>query len=83
MPSGNSYGCGGTLVSLEAVRRFPHCRFNPLHAHFCPPLLRSPTVRNLVVGYEFPATSKREITAEGPGQRVREVGDFHYLDLTR
>ena len=44
-----------------------------LHAHFCPPLLRSATVRKFMVGYELLASPQRDITAESAASRLREV----------
>jgi UDPglucose--hexose-1-phosphate uridylyltransferase len=43
-----------------------------LHAHFYPPLLRSPTVRKFLVGYEMLAQPQRDITAEDAAARLRE-----------
>ena len=44
-----------------------------LHAHFCPPLLRSATVRKFLVGYEMLATPQRDLTAELAAERLRAV----------
>lgn len=35
-----------------------------LHALYCPPLLRSATVKKFMVGYEMLAQSQRDLTAE-------------------
>ena len=43
-----------------------------LHMHFFPLLLRSATVRKLLVGYEMLAESQRELTAEAAA-RLREA----------
>jgi UDPglucose--hexose-1-phosphate uridylyltransferase len=50
----------------------PHEEWH-LHAHFCPPLLRSATVRKFMVGYELLATPQRDITPESAAARLREV----------
>jgi UDPglucose--hexose-1-phosphate uridylyltransferase len=42
-----------------------------LHAHFYPPLLRSPTVRKFLVGYEMLAGVQRDITPEAAAGRLR------------
>ncbi|CUU55542.1 UDPglucose--hexose-1-phosphate uridylyltransferase [Parafrankia irregularis] len=42
-----------------------------LHAHFHPPLLRSPTVRKHVVGYDLFAGMQRDITPEDAAARLR------------
>jgi len=44
-----------------------------LHAHFYPPLLRSPTIRKHVVGYEMFAEVQRDLTAEDAASRLRAV----------
>ena len=50
------------------------------HAHFYPPLLRSATVRKFMVGYEMLGAPQRDITPEAAAQRLRDVGEVHYLD---
>jgi UDPglucose--hexose-1-phosphate uridylyltransferase len=50
-----------------------------LHAHFLPPLLRSATVKKFMVGFELLATPQRDITAEMAAERLRAVGEEHYL----
>lgn len=42
-----------------------------LHAHFYPPLLRSPTVRKFLVGYEMLAGAQRDITPEQAAAMLR------------
>jgi UDPglucose--hexose-1-phosphate uridylyltransferase len=42
-----------------------------LHAHFYPPLLRSPTIRKFMVGYELLADAQRDLTAEDAAERLR------------
>ena len=49
------------------------------HAHYYPPLLRSATVRKFMVGYEMLGTPQRDITPESAADRLRAVGDQHYL----
>ncbi|WP_101830203.1 UDP-glucose--hexose-1-phosphate uridylyltransferase, partial [Frankia canadensis] len=44
-----------------------------LHAHFYPPLLRSPTIRKHVVGYEMFAEVQRDLTPEDAAIRLRTV----------
>jgi UDPglucose--hexose-1-phosphate uridylyltransferase len=50
------------------------------HMHFYPVLLRSATVQKFMVGYEMLAMPQRDITAELAAQKLRELGDVHYLD---
>ena len=50
----------------------PHPEWH-FHAHYCPPLLRSATVRKFMVGYEMLATPQRDITPEAAALRLREV----------
>lgn len=49
-----------------------------LHAHFCPPLLRSATVKKFMVGYEMLAEAQRDLTAEQAATRLRELPEEHY-----
>ncbi len=51
-----------------------------LHAHFCPPLLRSATVRKFMVGYEMLAEPQRDLTPEAAAGRLRAVPQTHFLD---
>ncbi|MCQ6493071.1 galactose-1-phosphate uridylyltransferase, partial [Vibrio parahaemolyticus] len=51
-----------------------------LHALFSPPLLRSATVRNFMVGYEMLAESQRVLTAEKAAPSLRDVSDVHYKE---
>ncbi len=44
-----------------------------LHAHFYPPLLRSPAIRGNVVGYEMFAEAQRDLTPENAAARLRTV----------
>jgi UDPglucose--hexose-1-phosphate uridylyltransferase len=49
-----------------------------LHAHFCPPLLRSATVRKFMVGYELLDSPQRDITPEYAAERLRSLSEQHY-----
>ena len=51
-----------------------------LHAHFCPPLLRSATIRKFMVGYELLSMPQRDITPEFAAARLRDLSEIHYLD---
>jgi UDPglucose--hexose-1-phosphate uridylyltransferase len=44
-----------------------------LHGHFCPPLLRSATIRKFMVGYELLAGPQRDITPESAAARLRDT----------
>ena len=44
-----------------------------LHAHFFPPLLRSPSVRKFMVGFEMLAESQRDLTPEAAAARLRDL----------
>ncbi|CAM3752105.1 UDP-glucose--hexose-1-phosphate uridylyltransferase [Xenorhabdus thuongxuanensis] len=49
-----------------------------LHALFYPPLLRSPSIRKFMVGYEMLAEAQRDLTPEQAAQRLRDVSDIHF-----
>jgi UDPglucose--hexose-1-phosphate uridylyltransferase len=49
-----------------------------LHAHYCPPLLRSATVRKFMVGYELLAAPQRDISPESAAESLRSVPEQHY-----
>jgi len=49
-----------------------------LHAVYCPPLLRSATVRKFLVGYELTAEPQRDLTAEDAAARLRDEAEVHY-----
>lgn len=49
-----------------------------LHGTFCPPLLRSATVRKFLVGYELAAEPQRDLTPEAAAERLRALPDVHY-----
>jgi UDPglucose--hexose-1-phosphate uridylyltransferase len=56
----------------------PHDHWQ-LHAHFYPPLLRSPTIRKFMVGYELLAEPQRDLAAEDAADRLRSVSPVNYL----
>lgn len=43
------------------------------HAHFCPPLLRSASVRKFMVGFEMLGSPQRDITPEYAAERLRQA----------
>jgi UDPglucose--hexose-1-phosphate uridylyltransferase len=51
-----------------------------LHAHFYPPLLRSPVVKKFMVGYEMLAEPQRDLTPEQAAQRLRSLSEVHYAE---
>jgi UDPglucose--hexose-1-phosphate uridylyltransferase len=55
------------------------CHF---HAHLFPPLLRSATVKKFMVGFELLASPQRDMTPEIAAQRLREVSERHYLEVS-
>ncbi len=50
------------------------------HAHFYPPLLRSPTVRKFMVGFELLGSPQRDITPESAARRLRDLPALHYAE---
>lgn len=50
------------------------------HFHFFPPLLRSPTIKKHMVGYEMLAMPQRDITAEVAAATLRSLPTVHYLE---
>ncbi len=54
-----------------------------MHFHFYPPLLRSATVQKFMVGYEMLAMPQRDITPELAADKLRSLGDVHYLETTK
>lgn len=52
-----------------------------LHAHFMPPLLRGPTVKKHMVGFEMLATPGRDISPETAAERLRSVSDARVQPL--
>ena len=55
----------------------PHSEW-VLHIHFYPPLLRSPTIRKYMVGYELLAMPQRDITPEMAAERLRSTPSVHH-----
>jgi UDPglucose--hexose-1-phosphate uridylyltransferase len=49
-----------------------------LHMHFLPPLLRSPTVRKFLVGFELLGMPQRDLTPEQAADRLRQLSEIHY-----
>jgi len=49
-----------------------------LHAHVYPPLLRSPSIRKFMVGYELLAEPQRDLSAEEAAECLRAVSCLHY-----
>lgn len=45
------------------------------HAHCYPPLLRSATIREYMVGYEMLATPQRDVNPESTAERLRSQSD--------
>lgn len=58
----------------------PHRMKRPWYTHFYLRLLRLPTVRKIVVGYEMPANSQRDITAEAAAKKLRSLSLAKYVD---
>ncbi|MBM3789730.1 MAG: UDP-glucose--hexose-1-phosphate uridylyltransferase [Acidobacteria bacterium] len=48
-----------------------------LHAHFFPPLLRSPSIRKFMVGYEMLGEPQRDLTPESAAARLRQAPPVH------
>jgi UDPglucose--hexose-1-phosphate uridylyltransferase len=55
----------------------PHSAWH-WHMVFYPPLLRSPSVKKFMVGYEMLANPQRDITPEFAAEKLRSVSDVHY-----
>jgi UDPglucose--hexose-1-phosphate uridylyltransferase len=51
------------------------------HMHFYPPLLRSATVKKVMVGYEMLANPQRDITPERAAEQLRSLPDSHYKEV--
>lgn len=47
---------------------------------FFPPLVRSATVKNFMVGYEMLANPQRDVTAEWAAKKLKELSDTHYKE---
>ena len=56
---------------------YPHWHY---HLHYLPPLLRSPTIKKHMVGYEMLAMAQRDITPEQAAHTLRSLSSTHYLD---
>ena len=67
------------LASGSSCREALHWQ---LHAHFFPPLLRSPTVKKFMVGYEMLAEAQRDLTAEQAAASLMASSELHYKDST-
>jgi UDPglucose--hexose-1-phosphate uridylyltransferase len=52
------------------------------HMHYLPPLLRSPSVRKFMVGFEMLAMPQRDLTAEDCAGRLRTLSENHYREGT-
>jgi UDPglucose--hexose-1-phosphate uridylyltransferase len=46
--------------------------------HFLPPLLRGPTVRKFLVGFELLGMPQRDLTPEQAADRLRQLSEIHY-----
>ncbi|CAB4393867.1 galactose-1-phosphate uridylyltransferase [Rhizophagus irregularis] len=55
-----------------------HTNDSHLHLHFYPPLLRSPTIKKFLVGYELLAEPQRDLTPEQAADRLRNCSEIHY-----
>jgi UDPglucose--hexose-1-phosphate uridylyltransferase len=52
-----------------------------LHLHFYPPLIRSPTIKKHMVGFELLAMAQRDLTPEMAAQTLRNLSpSSHYKD---
>ena len=59
----------GLARSATGAGAFEHWQ---LHAHFYPPLLRSASIKEFMVGYETLAEDQRDLTAELAAQTLRD-----------
>jgi galactose-1-phosphate uridylyltransferase len=59
----------GLARSATGAGAFEHWQ---LHAHFYPPLLRSASIKEFMVGYETLAEAQRDLTAELAAQTLRD-----------
>ena len=67
------------LPTLDAATEYADAQ---LHLHFTPPLLRSASVRKFLVGFELMAEPQRNLTPEQAAQRLRDLPDIHYLNVS-
>ncbi|CAG8484259.1 7418_t:CDS:2 [Paraglomus occultum] len=49
-----------------------------LHIHFYPPLLRNPTVKKFLVGFEMLGEPQRDLTPEQAASRLQQCSETHY-----
>jgi UDPglucose--hexose-1-phosphate uridylyltransferase len=65
----------GLARSATGAGAFEHWQ---LHAHFYPPLLRSASIKEFMVGYETLAEAQRDLTAELAAQTLRDQPGRHF-----
>jgi UDPglucose--hexose-1-phosphate uridylyltransferase len=65
----------GLARSASGAGAFEHWQ---LHAHFYPPLLRSASIKEFMVGYETLAEAQRDLTAELAAQTLRDQPGRHF-----
>jgi UDPglucose--hexose-1-phosphate uridylyltransferase len=65
----------GLARSATGAGAFEHWQ---LHAHFYPPLLRSASIKEFMVGYETLAEAQRDLTAELAEQTLRDQPGRHF-----
>jgi UDPglucose--hexose-1-phosphate uridylyltransferase len=65
----------GLARSATGAGAFEHWQ---LHAHFYPPLLRSASIKEFMVGYETLAEAQRDLTAELAAQTLRDQPGCHF-----
>ncbi len=65
----------GLARSATGAGAFEHWQ---LHAHFYPPLLRSASIKEFMVGYEMLAEAQRDLTAELAAQTLRDQPVRHF-----
>ena len=65
----------GLARSATGAGAFEHWQ---LHAHFYPPLLRSASIKEFMVGYETLAEAQRDLTAGLAAQTLRDQPGRHF-----
>ena len=50
------------------------------HMHFYPPLLRSPTIKKFMVGYEMLASPQRDVLPEFAAEKLRALSTIHFKE---
>ncbi|RHZ83645.1 hypothetical protein Glove_89g79 [Diversispora epigaea] len=65
-------------IHQAPVDNMNHSHDSHLHLHFYPPLLRSPTIKKFLVGYELFAEPQRDITPEYAASILRKCSEIHY-----